>query len=92
VAHETSRSSVCVAYLCVADCRVPRALAGAIEAKGISQRLSPRPTTKIARDWSSGALLVIAKLEIFVAIYSLESVLHYKGGIQLRPNSAFSYC
>ena len=33
-----------------------------------------------------------AKLEIFVAVYSLESVLQYKGGIQLRPNSAFSDC
>ena len=57
-AHETSRSSLCVAYLCVADCRVPRALAGAIEAKGISQRLTPRPTKKIARDLLSRALLV----------------------------------
>ena len=36
-----------------------RALAGAIEAKGISQRLIPRPTTKIARDsWSRELLLV----------------------------------
>jgi len=36
------------------DCRVSRALAGAIEAKeGISRRLIPRPTMKIARDlWS----------------------------------------
>ena len=40
------------------DCRVSRALAGAIEAKGISQRLIPRPTTKIARDsWSRELLL-----------------------------------
>ena len=40
------------------DCRVPRALAGAIEAEGISQRLIPRPTTKIARDLSSRELLL----------------------------------
>ena len=40
------------------DCRVPQALAGAIEAKGISQRLIPRPTTKNAHDLSSRELLL----------------------------------
>jgi len=42
----------------LADCRLPRVLAGAIEAEGISQRLTPRPTKKIARDLLSRALLL----------------------------------
>ncbi len=36
-AHETPRSSLCLSLCSFADCRVPRALAGAIEADGISQ-------------------------------------------------------
>ncbi len=43
----------------MADCGVPQALAGAIQAKGISQRQIPRPTTKIARDLLYRALLVM---------------------------------
>jgi len=42
----------------LAGCRVPRALAGAIEAEGISQRLTSRPTKKIARDLWSRELLM----------------------------------
>jgi hypothetical protein len=57
-ALKTSRSSLRVAYLCIADCRVPQALAGTIMAKGISQRLIPRLTKKIARDLLLRALLV----------------------------------
>ena len=49
-AHKTSRSSLCIVYLRVADCLVLRALAGAIEADGIRQRLIPRLMTKIACD------------------------------------------
>ncbi len=36
-AHETSRSSLCLSLHSLADCRVLRALAGAIEANWISQ-------------------------------------------------------
>jgi hypothetical protein len=36
-AHETSRLSLCLSLRSFADCRVPRALAGAIEADGISR-------------------------------------------------------
>jgi hypothetical protein len=50
VAHETSRSSLRVFYLCIVDCQVPQALLGAIEAKGISWRLILRPATKVTRD------------------------------------------
>ena len=57
-AHETLRSSLCVAYLRVVDCWLPRALAGAIEAEGISRRLIPRLMTKIARGLSSRELLL----------------------------------
>ena len=57
-AHKTSWSSLCIVYLRVADCLVLQALAGAIEADGIRQRLIPRPMTKIARDlWSRELLL-----------------------------------
>ncbi len=41
------------------DCQLPQALAGAIKAEeGISRRLIPTPTTKIAHDLSSRALLL----------------------------------
>ena len=36
-ANETLRSSLCLSLRSFADCRVPQALAGAIEADGISQ-------------------------------------------------------
>ena len=52
ITNLASRSSLCVDYLCVADCQVPQA-AGVNEAKRITPRVSPSPTTKIARDlWS----------------------------------------
>ena len=52
ITNLASRSSLCVDYLCVADCQVPQA-AGINEAKRITPRVSPSPTTKIARDlWS----------------------------------------
>jgi hypothetical protein len=57
VAHETSRSSLRVFYLCIVDCQVPQALLGAIEAKGISWRLILRPATKVTRDLWSRELL-----------------------------------
>ena len=60
-AHETSLSSLGVVYLHIVDCCVPRALAGIIKVEQISERLIPRPTTKIARDlWSRAPLMSLS--------------------------------
>jgi hypothetical protein len=40
------------------DCRVPRALAGAIEADGISPETEPEADNEVARDLSSRDLLI----------------------------------
>jgi hypothetical protein len=45
-ANETSRSSLCLSLCSFADCRVPRALAGAIEADGIRQETEPEADDK----------------------------------------------
>ncbi len=60
------------------------ASAGAIEAKGINQRLISRPTTKIARDLWSQALLVSRGPFMAVAAMVVMTVAFLQQACEIR--------